>query len=120
VTFMAEHAHFFSLLEVEGRNFTDVLRRGTEQHIADTLALIRAGQERARSGTRTPACWRSAWWARSATTRTSTARAAGPRPPDELAAFVGRFVVHSVAADTAAPRRRWPPRQLPARGVQVR
>ena len=42
--FMAEHAHFFSLLEVEGRNFTDVLRQGTEQHVGDMVALIEAGQ----------------------------------------------------------------------------
>jgi AcrR family transcriptional regulator len=44
VLFMAEHAHFFSLLEVEGRTFTHVLKRGTEQHVGDTLTIIRAGQ----------------------------------------------------------------------------
>jgi AcrR family transcriptional regulator len=44
VWFMAEHAHFFSLLEVEGRNVPDVLRHGTEQHIEDVAALIREGQ----------------------------------------------------------------------------
>ena len=40
VQFMAEHAPFFSLLEVEGRNVSDVLRQGTEQHMPDVTALI--------------------------------------------------------------------------------
>jgi AcrR family transcriptional regulator len=44
VQFMAEHSHFFSLLEVEGRNVSDVLRSGTEQHLGDVAALIREGQ----------------------------------------------------------------------------
>jgi AcrR family transcriptional regulator len=44
VEFMAEHAHFFSLLEVEGRNVSDVLRQGTEQHVSDVAVLIREGQ----------------------------------------------------------------------------
>src|ERR687898_969688 len=44
VRFMAENAPFFSLLEVEGRNVSDVLRQGTEQHVRDVTALIVAGQ----------------------------------------------------------------------------
>ncbi|MFP3900107.1 MAG: TetR/AcrR family transcriptional regulator [Acidimicrobiia bacterium] len=44
VRFMAEHAHYFSLLEVEGRNVPDVLRQGTEQHLRDVAALVREGQ----------------------------------------------------------------------------
>jgi AcrR family transcriptional regulator len=44
VRFMAEHAAFFSLLEVEGRNVSDVLRQGTEQHLRDVTRLIVAGQ----------------------------------------------------------------------------
>jgi AcrR family transcriptional regulator len=44
VRFMAENAPFFSLLEVEGRNVSDVLRQGTEQHLSDVAALIVAGQ----------------------------------------------------------------------------
>ena len=44
VQFMAENAPFFSLLEVEGRNVSDVLRQGTEQHISDVTALIAEGQ----------------------------------------------------------------------------
>lgn len=44
VRFMAENAPFFSLLEVEGRNVSDVLRQGTEQHLSDVQALIVEGQ----------------------------------------------------------------------------
>jgi AcrR family transcriptional regulator len=44
VEFMAENAPFFSLLEVEGRNVSDVLRQGTEQHLQDISVLIRDGQ----------------------------------------------------------------------------
>jgi AcrR family transcriptional regulator len=44
VRFMAEHASFFTLLEVEARNIADVLRQGTEQHLHDVRALILAGQ----------------------------------------------------------------------------
>jgi AcrR family transcriptional regulator len=45
VVFMAENAPFFSLLEVEGRNVSDVLRQGTEQHVRDVVALIVEGQK---------------------------------------------------------------------------
>lgn len=44
VRFMAENAPFFSLLEVEGRNVSDVLRQGTEQHLHDVAQLIVEGQ----------------------------------------------------------------------------
>ena len=44
VQFMAEHASFFSLIEIEGRNVADELRRGTEQHMRDVKALIVEGQ----------------------------------------------------------------------------
>ncbi len=44
VRFMAENAPFFSLLEVEGRSVSDVLRQGTEQHVSDVTALIVEGQ----------------------------------------------------------------------------
>jgi AcrR family transcriptional regulator len=45
VRFMAEHASFFSLLEIEGRSVAEELRRGTEQHLHDVKLLILAGQE---------------------------------------------------------------------------
>jgi AcrR family transcriptional regulator len=44
VRFMAEHASFFTLLEVEARSIADELRRGTEQHLHDVRALILEGQ----------------------------------------------------------------------------
>jgi AcrR family transcriptional regulator len=99
VLFMAEHAHFFSLLEVEGRNFTEVLRQGTEQHLGDTLAVIRAGQEEGTIRDEDPRLL--ALGVVGAVGHYShfhrTGRISMPLP--ELAAFVGRFVVHSVAAD---------------------
>lgn len=46
VWFMAEHAHFFSLLEVENDRMSDRSRRkGTNQHIADVRTMIEAGQQ---------------------------------------------------------------------------
>jgi AcrR family transcriptional regulator len=43
--FMAEHSHFFSLLEVENDKESDRSRReGTNQHIRDVKNMIRAGQ----------------------------------------------------------------------------
>jgi AcrR family transcriptional regulator len=45
VRFMAEHASFFSLLEIEGRSVAEELRRGTEQHLRDVKALILTGQD---------------------------------------------------------------------------
>lgn len=45
VRFMAEHASFFSLLEIEGRSVAEELRRGTEQHLRDVKALIVTGQD---------------------------------------------------------------------------
>lgn len=45
VWFMAEHAHFFSLLEVENDRVSDRSRRkGTNQHISDVRTMIEAGQ----------------------------------------------------------------------------
>lgn len=44
VRFMAEHASFFSLLEIEGRSVAEELRLGTEQHLHDVRQLIVAGQ----------------------------------------------------------------------------
>lgn len=45
VWFMAEHAHFFSLLEVENGRMSDRSRqKGTNQHIRDVRTMIEAGQ----------------------------------------------------------------------------
>ena len=104
VHFMAEHAHFFSLLEVEGPNFTDVLRRGTEQHLGDTRVLIEAGQADGTIRDEDPALL--AVGVVGAVGQYSHFHRTGriALPLDELAAYVGRWVVHSVAADQDAAR----------------
>jgi AcrR family transcriptional regulator len=102
VHFMAEHAPYFSLLEVEGRNFSDVLRQGTEQHLSDTLAVIEAGQA---DGTiRDDDPYLLALGVVSAVGHYSHFHRTNriSLPLGELAAFVGRQVVHSVAADDDA------------------
>jgi len=122
VLFMAEHAHFFSLLEVEGRNFTDVLRQGTQQHLGDTLVLIKAGQADGTIREEDPALL--ALGVVGAVGHYShfhrTGRIAMPLP--ELAGFVARWVVHSVAADdqAAASALRDAAGRVPARTVQTR
>jgi AcrR family transcriptional regulator len=117
VQFMAEHAHFFSLLEVEGRNFTEVLRRGTEQHVADVEALVRAGQAEGTVREEDPRLL--ALGVVGAVGHYSHFHRTGriTMPLDELAAFVARFVVHSVAADDGAARGAL---AIPARAVQTR
>jgi AcrR family transcriptional regulator len=104
VRFMAEHAHFFSLLEVERRELTEVLRRGTEQHLDDTLALIRAGQADGTIRAEDPTLL--ALGVVGAVGQYSHFHRTGriALPLDELAAYVGRWVVHSVAADEDAAR----------------
>lgn len=44
VRFMAENAPFFSVLEVERRNVSDVLRESTEEHLSDVTKIIVEGQ----------------------------------------------------------------------------
>ena len=104
VGFMAEHAHFFSLLEVEGRNFTHVLKRGTEQHVGDTLAIIVAGQADGSIRDEDPKLL--ALGVVGAVGQYSHFHRTGriTMPLDELAAYVGRYVVHAVAADEDAAR----------------
>ena len=104
VLFMAEHAHFFSLLEVEGRNFTDVLRQGSEQHLGDTRAIIEAGQADGTIRDEPPGLL--ALGVVGAVGHFSHFHRIGriPMPLPDLAAFVARWVVQSVAADDAAAR----------------
>jgi AcrR family transcriptional regulator len=102
VLFMAENAHFFSLLEVEGRNFTDVMRRGTQQHIADMVRIIKAGQV---EGTiREENSMLLALGVVGGVGHFSHFHRTGriDLPLDELATFVARYVVHSVATDDVA------------------
>ena len=98
VLFMAEHAHFFSLLEVEGRNFTDVLRQGTRQHINDMLRIVKAGQADGTIRDEDPTLL--AVGVVGSVGHYSHLHRNGriTVPLPELAAYVGRYVVHSVAS----------------------
>ncbi len=101
VRFMAINAPFFALLEVESvdRQFVDVLRKGTEVHVADVAGLIREGIDAGLIHDEDPMLL-----ARGVvgvvgmyshfhrTGRTDV-------PIGELASFVGRFVVRTLAAD---------------------
>jgi len=102
--FMAENAHFFSLLEVEGPHFTEVMREGTRQHIDDMVRLVQAGQADGSIREDDPrllalgvvACvGQYSHFHRTGRIRT---------PLPELATFVARYVVHSLAADDDAVR----------------
>ena len=80
------------------------LRRGTEQHITDTLALIRAGQADGTIRDEDPALL--ALGVVGAVGQYSHFHRTGriKMPLQELADYVGRYVVHSVAADDEAVR----------------
>ena len=102
--FMAEHAHYFSLLEVEGRNFTDVLRRGTEQHVRDMVRIVKAGQADGTIREEDPTLM--ALGVVGSVGHFSHFHRTGriAVPLGELGGFVARYVVHSVAADEKAIR----------------
>lgn len=102
VLFMAENAHFFSLLEVEGPNFGDVLRQGTRQHIDDMLRLVKAGQADGTIREDDPGLL--ALGVVACVGQYSHFHRTGriDRPLPDLAAFVARYVVHSLAADETA------------------
>jgi len=104
--FMAINAPFFALLEVESvdRQFVDVLRKGTEVHVTDVANLIREGIDAGLIRDEDPVLM-----ARGVvgvvgmyshfhrTGRTDL-------PIGELASFVGRFVVRTLAADDEIAR----------------
>ncbi|HET8930883.1 MAG TPA: TetR/AcrR family transcriptional regulator [Acidimicrobiales bacterium] len=104
--FMAERAPFFALLEVENVNraFADVLRVGTDIHTADTKQLIEVGIER--GAIRDDDAELLALGVVGAVGYYGhfhrTGRTTGPM--NELAHFVGRFVVCSLAADEEIAR----------------
>lgn len=104
--FMAERAPFFALLEVENvnRQFADILRVGTDIHTSDTLTLIRAGIERGAIRDDDPemlalgvvgAVGYYGHFHRSGRTSMDI---------EQLADFVGRFVVCSLAANEQIAR----------------
>lgn len=104
--YMAERAPFFALLEVENVNraFADVLRVGTDIHTADTLALIEAGIARGDIRDDDPELMALGvvgavgYYGHFHRTGRTTV------PIEELAGFVGRSVVCSLAADETIAR----------------
>ena len=105
--FMSTHAHFFALLEVENleKQFSEMLRRGTEIHAADVAALVREGIDAGTVREEDPlllaygvvgAVGYYGHFHRTGRFDLSVA---------ELAPFVGRFVVCSLAADGEIARR---------------
>lgn len=107
VTYMSQHAHFFALLEVENleKRFADVLRKGTDIHIADTTALIRTGI--AGGDIREEDPHLLALGVVGAVAYYSHFHRTGRADGDvaELARFVGRSVVCALAADEEIARR---------------
>ncbi len=107
VRFMATYAHFFALLEVENleKQFADELRKGTEVHAADVAAVLREGI--ADGTVRDENAELLAFGVVGTVGYYGHFHRTGrlPIPVDELAAFVGRFVVCSLASDEEIARR---------------
>ena len=105
--FMASHAHFFALIEMEnlGRQFGDVLRHGTEVHRSDVSARIRAGIERGTIRDEDPELL--AYGVLAAVGYFGHFHRSGriDLPAPELARFVGRSVVSMLAADSDIAQR---------------
>lgn len=107
VRFMARHARLFSLIEVEGRDrqFDEVFRQGTEVHAADVAAIVSEGIADGTVRDEDPLLL--AYGVVGAVGYYGHFQRTGrvPMDIDELAAFVGRFVVCSLAADESIARR---------------
>jgi AcrR family transcriptional regulator len=107
VTFMSKNAHFFSLIEVENldKQFADVLRQGTEVHAADVSTIVAEGIADGTVRDEDPLLL--AYGVLGAVGYYGHFHRTGrvTMAADELAAFVGRFVVCSLAADEAIARR---------------
>jgi AcrR family transcriptional regulator len=107
VRFMAVHAHFFALVEVEnlGHQFADVLRRGTAVHASDVERLVREGVEAGLIRDEDPSLL--AYGVVGAVGYYSHFHRTGriTVPVDELAGFVGRYIVRALAADDEIARR---------------
>ena len=104
--YMATYANFFALLEVENleRQFADERRKATEIHVADVRAIVARGIEDGSIRDDHPdllafgVVGTAGYYAHlHRTGRTNMA-------VDELAAFVGRFVVCSLASDEKLAR----------------
>lgn len=105
--FMAQFSHFFALLEVENvdKSFADERRKGTEIHTDDVVRVIRDGIADGSIRDENPdllaygVVGTTGYYGHFHRTGRVTV------PVDELAAFVGRFVVCSLASDEAIARR---------------
>ncbi len=107
VAFMSSHAHFFALLEVENldKQFADVLRLGTEVHAADVAAIVAEGIADGSIRHEDPLLL--AYGVVGAVGYYGHFHRTGriDQPVAELAAFVGRYVVCSLAAEEPIARR---------------
>ena len=106
VRFMAINAPFFSLLEVENldRRFVDVLRTGTEVHVNDVAALIREGIAAGLIRDDDPLLLARGVVGIVGLYSHFHRTGRSDVPIDELARFVGRWVVNSLAADDEIAR----------------
>jgi len=112
VRFMADNARFFSLLEVESlfsrgadapdpgrKKLVGVLREGTDVHVADVRTLVDAGIALGQIRDDDPILLARGVVGTVGIYGHFHRTGRSPVPVDELAAFVGRFVVSSLAAD---------------------
>jgi AcrR family transcriptional regulator len=101
VRFMADNARFFSLLEVENvdKQLAAVLRQGTDVHVADVRGLIEAGIALGQIRDDDPVLLARGVVGTVGIYGHFHRTGRSHLPVDELAAFVGRFVVSSLAAD---------------------
>lgn len=107
LVFMAHRAPFFALLELENvhRDFADILRQGTDIHTADTCRLIRQGIELGAIRDDDPELLALGVVGTVSYYGHFHRVARITMPVDELAEFVGRSVVCSLAANESIARR---------------
>lgn len=107
VEHMSQQTRFFSLIEVENldKQFADVLRQGTEVHARDVAAIVTEGIAGGTIRDEDPLLL--AYGVVGAVGYYGHFHRTGrvELPPGDLAAFVGRFVVCSLAADEEIARR---------------
>jgi AcrR family transcriptional regulator len=107
VRFMATYARFFALLEVENldKRFVDVLRQGTDVHVADVARLVQEGIAAGLIRDEDPVLLARGIVGVVGSYSHFHRTGRSDLPIDALAAFVGRFVVCSLAADEDIARR---------------
>jgi AcrR family transcriptional regulator len=106
VRFMLQHGPFFSLLEAENvqREFGDTLKKGTDVHVSDVSALVRRGISDGLIREDDPVLLARGVVGTVGVYSQFHRTGRIDLPVDELAAFVARFVVHSLAADDHVAR----------------